>query len=664
MKCPNCGADLLDDSIFCRDCGIKLPPPKRRCKYCGAELEEGAKCCTNCGQRIEPPVITRAVSEGTRQATTGDAVRQNVPGYTQVGNQSRPTQSDGKNTQFAQIWNKMDLFFKCIAIFGAVLFLVFLGAAFAHKTAAMIIALLQICGLVVVVLMHKEYIVTQYSWLKYVIATGCLLLSALLILSFSWGTNAKKKSSSSVYQSATQPPEGRASSALVATAQPVKTTRPTKKPSSTSTPRPTQKSSSAPRPTAKPTPVPSPTDVPTAAPEDINFAIEVDFVQNLIFSQYNVDLYLDDNYIDTLIHGKYYVSLHKISAGRHTISFKEVGGSNSGSTYFTIEKDSTFVCHIKATSSGVEIYNNYISGTMDGIMATMPNTVGLLYSEALTELTQRGFGNISYKTIGNHIIWDNDNWLVLEQSVAVDAEIQKSESIELTCISLNDYFKDTYVGKNVNDIQQLANDAGFSIRFEISSGSSMDSDIKSMSKKTKAEWVATDARQYGGADRTAVVTITFTGTPTPTPKETASSSDAKGTPKTTKKPTSAINHSSNNREVAKKGDSGVYAYRSKGGEYYIYIIIDFDEGYVYRFNDGNGDKWCDKVKIDSGDLNQGLQITYHDGGQVWSNWLHFKWKNQPDMLILLDNDYFEWTFYETNLSTALSIKYKKNITDY
>ncbi len=664
MKCPNCGADLLDDSIFCRDCGIKLPPPKRRCKYCGAELEEGAKCCTNCGQRIEPPVITRAVSEGTRQATTGDAVRQNVPGDTQVGNQSRPTQSNGKNTQFAQIWNKMDLFFKCIAIFGAVLFLVILGAAFAHKTAAMIIALLQICGLVVVVLMHKEYIVTQYSWLKYVIAAGCLLLSVLLILSFSWGTNAKKKSSSSVYQSATQPPEGRASSALVATAQPVKTTRPTKKPSSTSTPRPT----------AKPTPVPSPTDVPTAAPEDINFAIEVDFVQNLIFSQYNVDLYLDDNYMDTLIHGKYYVSLHKINAGRHTISFKEVGGSNSGSTYFTIEKDSTFVCHIKATSSGVEIFNNYIYETMDGVMATMPNTVGLLYSEALTELTQRGFGNISYKTIGNHIIWDNDNWLVLEQSVAVDTEIQKSESIELTCISLNDYFKNTYVGKNVNDIQQLANDAGFSIRFEISSGSSMDSDIKSMSKKTKAEWVATDARQYGGVARTAVVTISYTGTATPTPiidddgwildtkSSTHQPSTATATPKTSKKSASASNHSSNNRDIAKKGDSGVFAYQ--GGNNYIYIIIDFEEGYVYRFIEGNGDNSCERVKIDSGDLNQGLQVTYHDSGMTWSNWFHFKWKNQPEILILLDNDYFDWTFYETDIETALLLKSTKRITDY
>ena len=520
MKCPNCGADLADDALFCRDCGTKLPPPNSRCKYCGAELKAGEKYCTNCGQRIEPPVITRAVSEGTRQATTGDAVRQNVPGDTQVGNQSRPTQSNGKNTQFAQIWNKMDLFFKCIAIFGAVLFLVILGAAFAHKTAAMIIALLQLCGLVVVALMHKEYIVVKYNWLKYLIAVGCLLLSALLILSFSWGTSTNQKESSSVSQIATPTPKKKASTTLVATAQPVKTTRPTKKPSSTSTPRPTQKSSSAPRPTAKPTPVPSPTAVPTAVPGDIVFAIDVDFEQNLLFSKYNVDLYLDDHYIDTLIHGKHYVSLHKISAGQHTISFKEVGGSNSGSTYFSIEKDSSFTCHIRSTSSGIEIFSNHVYETIEGIMVKMPNTVGLLYSEALAKLKQCGFSNISYETVGNHVIWDDDNWLVQEQNIAVETEVLKNEDIELKCISLDDYFKETYIGKNVNDIQKLANAAGFSIRFEDSSGSNMDSELKSMAKKAKARWVATDARQYGGVARTAVVTITFTGTPTPTPTTT------------------------------------------------------------------------------------------------------------------------------------------------
>jgi hypothetical protein len=202
----------------------------------------------------------------------------------------------------------------------------------------------------------------------------------------------------------------------------------------------------------------------------------------------------------------------------------------------------------------------------------------------------------------------------------------------------------------------------------------MDSDIKSMSKKTKAEWVATDARQYGGVARTAVVTISYTGTATPTPiidddgwildtkSSTHQPSTATATPKTSKKSASASNHSSNNRDIAKKGDSGVFAYQ--GGNNYIYIIIDFEEGYVYRFIEGNGDNSCERVKIDSGDLNQGLQVTYHDSGMTWSNWFHFKWKNQPEILILLDNDYFDWTFYETDIETALLLKSTKRITDY
>ena len=136
------------------------------------------------------------------------------------------------------------------------------------------------------------------------------------------------------------------------------------------------------------------------------------------------------------------------------------------------------------------------------------------------------------------------------------------------------------------------------------------------------------------------------------------------TPKATTGSASTSNHSSNNRSIAKKGNSGVYAYRSKGGSYYTYYIIDFDEGYVYYFADGNGDQSCDKIKIDSGDLNNGLQITYHDGNQKWSNWLHFKWKNQPEIMIVLDDDYFEWSFYETSLSNALSIKSMKKIVNY
>lgn len=123
-------------------------------------------------------------------------------------------------------------------------------------------------------------------------------------------------------------------------------------------------------------------------------------------------------------------------------------------------------------------------------------------------------------------------------------------------------------------------------------------------------------------------------------------------------------HSTNTKKAGKNGNSGVYAYVSRGGTYENYYVIDFDEGYVYYFSNGNGSGTCDRVKIVSGDLNSVLIITYHDGGDEWSYGLHFKWKNQPDHLILQDNDGFEYDFYSTSLDNALRIMKSKTIYDY
>ncbi len=133
---------------------------------------------------------------------------------------------------------------------------------------------------------------------------------------------------------------------------------------------------------------------------------------------------------------------------------------------------------------------------------------------------------------------------------------------------------------------------------------------------------------------------------------------------TTTTESKTLSYSTNDKETAKNGNSGVFSYRSKGGTYYIYYIIDFDEGYVYRFVEGNGDETCDRLKIESGDLNSGVTITYNDGDDTWSNWLHFKWQNQSENLTLVDNDYFEYEFKATNLTDALSIRDKKRIIDY
>ena len=130
-----------------------------------------------------------------------------------------------------------------------------------------------------------------------------------------------------------------------------------------------------------------------------------------------------------------------------------------------------------------------------------------------------------------------------------------------------------------------------------------------------------------------------------------------------KKP-EAVSYSTNDKKTVKNGDSGVYAYKKDGEAYDNYLIIDFDEGYVYSFAHGNGDVSADKVKIDSGTLNTVVMVTYHDGNTTWSNGLHFKYKNQPSVLILEDNDGFECKYYTTNLNDVLDLLKTKEILNY
>lgn len=120
-----------------------------------------------------------------------------------------------------------------------------------------------------------------------------------------------------------------------------------------------------------------------------------------------------------------------------------------------------------------------------------------------------------------------------------------------------------------------------------------------------------------------------------------------------------VYYSTNDYETAKKGNTGVFAYVREGKLYDIYYIIDFDEGYVYYFLEGEGNDFCDKLKIDFGDLNTYVSFTYHDGDDVWSERLHFKYENVPTILIWNDADGFPYEYTPTNLEEALLLRNTK-----
>lgn len=69
LVCPNCGAQQLDDTVFCDACGTRLgpagpaaAPPQHpptlvalKCPACGASTMPGEPFCGNCGASLRPP---------------------------------------------------------------------------------------------------------------------------------------------------------------------------------------------------------------------------------------------------------------------------------------------------------------------------------------------------------------------------------------------------------------------------------------------------------------------------------------------------------------------------------------------------------------------------------------------------------------------------------
>lgn len=121
-------------------------------------------------------------------------------------------------------------------------------------------------------------------------------------------------------------------------------------------------------------------------------------------------------------------------------------------------------------------------------------------------------------------------------------------------------------------------------------------------------------------------------------------------------------YSSNDLETAKKGESGKFSY-CKSGQYNIYWVIDFDEGYVYSFSKDKGENEIydyERVKISSGNLNDGLKVAYNDSSLAWLQEVHFKTRNQPNPIILIDNDGFDYELKAIDLEETLKLM-KNNV---
>ena len=581
-----------------------------RCSKCGAELSEDTKFCSYCGNKVEMPPKQENVSEEDIPPISLDEQVQDFQ------NQKEPPKSlaDRMREKTSAKWGKLSTYGKIATVAIVVFALLFIVALLSEKTAATIIAVLQIALAVVAVLMHRGIIKIEQKkvWLKWLLLGIAALLN---VMSYSWEAENKNKptsnqtSDTSIAAVPVAAPYGAAEcleqdyttiqAAFYAAgftnieAEKVEDLQATD----------VDKVN-----TIDAISVGGKTDFTKEqefqSDDEVliryhgyakcNVKIHVDFVPNLIFSKYDVNLLLNGIEQGTLTHGEDQDFEFSIDPGEYTLTFESAESSSvKGEVTLTVD------CDIEA-SYKIACFSDKVS-------------VETLYVDRLTELA--------------------------------DGEVKL------------DVAASEYKHKNYEDVAAALKMLGFTnikyeVLYDIVLGWTDDGEVESVSIADKTDFNRGDVFP---AD--AEIVITYHMPEDDDPNKTTETIPAEDDNR-------PVFYSTNDYETAKQGNSGVFSYKSTGGSYDIYWIIDFDEGYVYWFTDGNGDSTCDRLKIDSGTLNDKVIITYHDGSDEWSYSLHFKYVDHPETLIMVDNDGFDYKYATTDLNNAISIRDTKTINDY
>lgn len=584
-----------------------------RCSKCGAELSEDTKFCSYCGNKVEMPPKQENVSEEDIPPISLDEQVQDFQ------NQKEPPKSlaDRMREKASAKWGKLSTYGKIATVAIVVFALLFIVALLSEKTAATIIAVLQIALAVVAVLMHRGIIKIEQKkvWLKWLLLGIAALLTVLNVMSYSWEAENKNKptpnqtSDTSIAAVSVAAPYGAAEcleqdyttiqTAFYAAgftnieAEKVEDLQATD----------VDKVN-----TIDAISVGGKTDFTKEqefqSDDEVliryhgyakcNVKIHVDFVPNLIFSKYDVNLLLNGIEQGTLTHGEDQDFELSIDPGEYTLTFESDESSTvKGEVTLTVD------CDVEASYK--------IACSSDKV------SVETLYVDRLMELA--------------------------------DGEVKL------------DVAASEYKHKNYEDVAAALKTLGFTnikyeVLYDIVLGWTDDGEVESVSIADKTDFNRGDVFP---AD--AEIVITYHMPEDDDPNKTTETIPAEDD-------NSPVFYSTNDYETAKQGNSGVFSYKSTGGSYDIYWIIDFDEGYVYWFTDGNGDSTCDRLKIDSGTLNDKVIITYHDGSDEWSYSLHFKYVDHPETLIMVDNDGFDYKYATTDLNNAISIRDTKTINDY
>lgn len=173
--------------------------------------------------------------------------------------------------------------------------------------------------------------------------------------------------------------------------------------------------------------------------EKYDIQLKVDFVGNLLFNKYDVDLIIDGNKEDTLKHGKDWEGALRLKEGEHTITFSDPEDSSINGEV-VLDVTSKTECEYKIFCHGNEITVDtvYINREIEladnevKVLSTESDYKGKNYKDIKSELIELGFTNISTVPIYDII------WGITEEESVSDVSINGTHDFKRGDIFLND----------------------------------------------------------------------------------------------------------------------------------------------------------------------------------------------------------------------------------
>lgn len=662
MKCIKCGAYLTDDTKFCSYCGAKI-------------MEENNPPTPEESETIENDVFEVDVDESTE--------------FSQA--QVKKSATNKVKEKFFFYWNKMDLFSKIAAIVGLISVIFLIVSILRVKIIPLVFSLLQVGGVIAAFLIYKGKIKSNLTWMKFLILGIVAFLTFVNISSYSWFggldistyfakvavpyssndcigkdkdtivsdfyvagfSNIEEKKIEDLDLSDAEKygivetisindnakfnvnDEFKASSTIVISYHAYKrievpiSHEQAKSVEATALIESFEKAGFVNIKTEELYDLnPDDTNIEfenrisidgsSSFGKDSKFPLdaEVKITTHRPYKMCNLKVIID--FVPNLIFSKYDVEF-EIDGNLETLSHGN---------------DATFEYRIKQGKYDVEFYSTE-SGSVSGS----------------TEIEITGDTEVSYK-----IYCHSDNINVETLYIENKGAVGENEAMVPSSAS-NCKFE------NYKDIEKLFLNAGFTnitteIMYDIVLGWTEEGEVDKVSIDGKTNFNRGDVFSK---DAAVVITYHMKEEDDPNRPAEEGTSETDGSTSDEKRP---VFYSTNDYETAKKGNSGIFSYRYNPGSYYIYWIIDFDEGYAYYFTEGNGEETCDRVKIVSGDLNDKIIVTYNDGNTKWSYGLHFKYVNHPETLIMQDQNGFDYKYTTTDLDDALEIRNSRRIVNY